>query len=425
MKIPCFLSIAALLLISCGVSARTWYITPEGTGDALTIQAGIDLAVAADTVLLADGTYTGDGNRNITFRGKAITVISESGEPEACIVDCEYEARGFLFDSGETAESILDGLTITRGIYICQTVADSGGGGIWCVASSPMIRNAIVSNCLAEPEGGGMWCCADSRPSLANVVFEYNDPDGIYSLGSSPELTEVIFQRNRGGGMSCGGGAPVFTDVVFHDNWGPGLGLVGGNGASLTRVIFSENGSLYGAGGLYCYESSPTVSNCIFCFNWCGMWGGGMRIQGSQSAPVVRNCTFYGNRADDSGSAIFAEGSPVLERLIIAFNEESEAVSCWPECPGLTCCDVYGNASGDWVGCLAGQNGVNGNFTACPSFCNVGAGDFRLCDESPCLPGNHPDGYDCGLIGAWGEGCSCGPSQTESTTWGAIKAMYR
>ena len=150
-----------------------------------------------------------------------------------------------------------------------------------------------------------------------------------------------------------------------------------------------------------------------------------MRIQGSQSAPVVRNCTFYGNRADDNGSAIFAEGSPVLERLIIAFNERSEAVSCWPECPGLTCCDVYGNTSGDWVGCLAGQNGVNGNFTACPSFCNAGGGDFRLCDESPCLPGNHPGGYDCGLIGALGQGCSCGPSRIEATTWGGIKSLYR
>jgi hypothetical protein len=41
------------------------------------------------------------------------------------------------------------------------------------------------------------------------------------------------------------------------------------------------------------------------------------------------------------------------------------------------------------------------------------------------LPGNHPDGYECGLIGAWGEGCSCGPSETEPTTWGAIKAMYK
>lgn len=29
------------------------------------------------------------------------------------------------------------------------------------------------------------------------------------------------------------------------------------------------------------------------------------------------------------------------------------------------------------------------------------------------------------VIGALGVGCSCGPSEVEPTTWGAIKSMYR
>ncbi|MHC4501634.1 MAG: hypothetical protein ACYS21_21310 [Planctomycetota bacterium] len=65
-----------------------------------TIQKAIDSAFNGDTVIVADGTYTGPGNRDIDFLGKAITVRSESG-PENCIIDCENSGRGFYFDDGE------------------------------------------------------------------------------------------------------------------------------------------------------------------------------------------------------------------------------------------------------------------------------------------------------------------------------------
>ena len=108
--------------------------TPEHPFDA--IQEGIDAALDGGTVLVLDGTYTGDGNKNLDFGGKDITVRSESG-PDDCTVDCEADGRGFLFHSGETNDAALEGLTITNG----YCVNDNLDFAIWCQHVSPTITN--------------------------------------------------------------------------------------------------------------------------------------------------------------------------------------------------------------------------------------------------------------------------------------------
>jgi hypothetical protein len=95
-----------------------------------TIQAGINAAVDGDTVLVADGTYTGSGNYNMDFLGKAIVVISENG-PELCLIDCDSLGRGFYFHTNEDSNSVLSGFTITHGF--------GEGAGIFCITSAPII----------------------------------------------------------------------------------------------------------------------------------------------------------------------------------------------------------------------------------------------------------------------------------------------
>ncbi len=65
--------------------------------DFATIQAAINAAITGDEVVVADGVYTGAGNKNLDFHGKLITVRSASGDPVLCTIDCEGAGRGFIF----------------------------------------------------------------------------------------------------------------------------------------------------------------------------------------------------------------------------------------------------------------------------------------------------------------------------------------
>ena len=128
----------------------------------------------------------------------------------------------------------------------------------------------------------------------------------------------------------------------------------------------------------------------------------------------------------DEGSGLYCgqNASIDIEGSVIAFGVGEVEVCCSGGTIFPICCDIFGNSDGDWGGCIADQEGVNGNISADPEFCHPLSGDFTLCSSSPCLPGNHPDGDDCGLIGAFGEGCS-GPSAVEHVSWGEVKKLFR
>ncbi|MBN1297991.1 hypothetical protein JXA80_14530 [bacterium] len=61
------------------------------------IQPGILATVNGDTILIANGVYTGSGNKNLAFVGKVITVMS-ANSAESSVIDCEHDGRGVSFD---------------------------------------------------------------------------------------------------------------------------------------------------------------------------------------------------------------------------------------------------------------------------------------------------------------------------------------
>ncbi|MCP4707643.1 MAG: hypothetical protein GY869_03375, partial [Planctomycetes bacterium] len=185
-----------------------------------TIQAAVDAAVHGDTVMVTDGTYRGPGNRDIDFRGKAITVRSENG-PENCIIDCEGNAnvyhRGFYLHNNETDSSIIDGFSIINGYFSWASNKSSGGGGVDCDSTSPTIRNCIMRNNYGHH--GGAIRSVYSHAKIDNCLLVGNGTvdgghgAGVYCYASSAEVTNLTFYGNiamEGGGR---GGAAIYTQA--------------------------------------------------------------------------------------------------------------------------------------------------------------------------------------------------------------------
>ena len=174
----------------------------------LTIQAAIDSASPGDTVLIADGIYSGVGNRSLDFGGRVLTVRSENG-PGNCIIDVGDDVPGVQFRSGESSLAVLEGLTITN------------GSGIECDASSPVIRNCVIDG----NRGSGIACLNGSRAVIINSIITSNTAPvggGIYCYYSSPTIRNCTVVGNTatffGGGVYADSSHPVIRMCIFREN---------------------------------------------------------------------------------------------------------------------------------------------------------------------------------------------------------------
>ena len=422
MKYP-LIALAAYLfflsIISATCTARTWYIKPDGTGDVPTIQAGIDSTAPADTVLLADGIYTGEGNRDVDFGPYSemhswITVKSESGDPGQCIVDCQGTPsephRGFLAAGGGTG-STLEGITI-RGGYLNY---DGGiGGGVSWGSGWGMIVNCIFSGNHNSHNGGGLGVTTgglETHVVGCSFINNYSDSRGggvhFEGYGGLAGCDFVGNWSHQGGALSSMGGPDSILDCTFSADtasYNGGAISFESAGPVIERCTFSNNISGAYGGALYFDSCRMKIGHSIFISNTSvGGDAGALYCRrcplGGDSA-LVSQCSFWGNSSGYGGGDIKSiESSLVLRGLILACSQDGVPVECDGNLPQLECCDIYGNAGGDWVGCIADQYGIDGNFSLDPRFCDASGGDFYLAGDSPCLRGL------CGTVGALGKGC--------------------
>ncbi len=270
-------------------SAATTIHVPTGT-NITTIQDGINAAVNGDTVLVSDGTYPG----GINFNGKLILVKSANG-PANCIIDGNDKDLGVAFTGGEGAAARLEGVTLRN----CRSF--SGGALHITSLSAPTIAGCIITNNRSVVSAGGGINIEDASPTITNCIVSGNWA-GIDSLDN---------YSCHGGGISCKGQArPLIVDCLVSTNHAYGL-----------------NG-----GGIYCYNSSPTIRNCTIVGNSVYQDGGGISCKDNSSAPLIIGCTISGNSGGSQGGGISIENCfPTISHCIISDNraEFDGGISCW------------------------------------------------------------------------------------------------
>lgn len=457
------------VLVSCGVYSEAGLVLPDGV--TLRGATGLPDCVTVDGQGLSrilEAVQTGPSTRieGITFTGgrgpdAGANNFEHSGGAIRCdsafveVTDCAFAANQARF--GGAAGMRGPAPVFTRCEFDSNAAADSvwaTGGALWAQRSDPVLAdcrftgNTAFSTVL--PGDGGAVFVDFCQVVATDCTFEGN-ASGVgggayYSFNyDTSSLTRCTFRGN----VSGGGGAvyvetsnPLFTDCLFAANEASNGGAVfcgQFSGAKFTDCAFDSNLAVPFSGGAFdIWQSSPTFTRCAFRFNAAQLRGGAISVNVT-SGPSFTDCLFRGNAATDGGAirttstgtvvvtgcnlvdnaatsrggGLFCEGQSlaIVDRTLIVFSGAGTAA----ECAGtgdvaITCSNLYGNAGGDWTGCVAGEDSLFGNHSADPLFCDAAGGDYSVrLPDSPCLPQNNACGQ---VIGFETAGCGCPASAT-------------
>ncbi len=246
---------------------------PEGWP---TIQSALDIAVDGDTILVADGVYSGEGNRDITLGenvhpyshdDRFLVLRSENG-PEATIIDCggsESEPHRALKMSLYVSEKykIIDGFTFRGGYH------DSGGAIFISAHIDDTIRNCIfIEN---EAVRGG-------------AVFAKDEWGLAYG---STTIDNCFFINNS---AMWGGGAFFDLNNTFDPEY---------HMATVDHCTFYGNSCASTGASIYARDKSPIIKNSLFAFGL-----GGATYVVRDPSPIVQCTNIYGYTGLEWGGSL-------------------------------------------------------------------------------------------------------------------------
>lgn len=387
MKIAVAFSLALVLATPC--LAAYHVVRADGLGIYPDIQTAVDSSADGDEIWLIAGVFSGPGNRDIELLDRNILIKSFDDDPASCIIDCGGSPadphRAFRFADSDVQTTSIQSITIRNGY------ATPGGGAMLFVGGAA----ATVSNCVFENNASGMT--------------DFHAGGAVYvDRGGLPVFNDCVFRGNEaysGGALGTNhGGRVTFYDCRF-------IGNRAVRGGAIWGITAVKIGCLF-------YANEADVGGAV--------WGNAVSID------YYERCTLDNNRAT-TGGAIYAManygGSVELIDTIISNCPQGAAMVISSAVPvTLSCCDLFGNAGGDWIAPFAAQIDERGNFSANPCYCDAPNEDFHLSADSFARAGGHPWGCNQ-LVGAYGVGCGAsacsGPVALEGMNFGKVKSLFR
>jgi hypothetical protein len=371
--------------------------------DALTIQAAIDIAAKLDTVLVADGVYSGEGNRNLMLRGHDIIVRSVNG-PEHTVIDCGHETRAFFLLGLLTTATVIEGFTMANGT---DSNDGLGGGAMFIGGCHPMITQCKFIDCVASGGGagghggGGALSSNSSRSRIIDCSFSGNTATGPNCPGGGlvAHVSELLiqgcrFENNRVIGLgSVGGGVAFLNEVasaglrltdceIVENEADHGGGVYSGGPAMVERCEIRNNHARIGGGGVHAIDCS--LRSSIVIDNTAVQFGGGFGGGGFDTA--VLDCAIQNNEAIVGGGLRFFARA-IIANCLIAHNsaEDGGGAACSREPSVFTGCTVAMNSAsrGSGIALLDFEpvthsisrsiiaNGVKGEAVACSGTASV------------------------------------------------------
>lgn len=354
----------------------TFTVNVDGSGDFPTLNAAILASGPTDLILVGPGRYTwtnqGTGHPQYGLvhvpRGYTHFEIRSTDGAEATIIDAERQGNALYIMGGVNLNSrgeqikdaiTVDGFTLTGGLANGQVGVPGqayAGGGLVFHLSDATIRNCIITGNEAT-QGGGVWYGGVGHPTLENCVIENN---------RSPS----------GGGILL---------INSYDR------------ITLRDCVIRDNVSTHTGGGLLAENVEFSLENCIVSGNRAFTRGGGVYVLTAWGSCAITGTTIAANHCS-VGAGLYLANESVLEMsaCIVAGNTGPWITDSMASGLVMGCCDLFDNGSNDLRPEVFVD--VGGNFSQDPLF--VGPGDYDLQEDSPCLPGAHPDGSECGRIGA-------------------------